>query len=49
MEKWEYKVIFGSAFFTSKDEKLLNDLGKQGWELTCVSNNILYFKRKLPQ
>jgi hypothetical protein len=33
MEKWEYRVEIS----TSSDEKLLNDLGKKGWELVSVA------------
>lgn len=32
MKKFEYKVV--SCFFTN-EEKVLNKLGEEGWELVC--------------
>lgn len=49
MEKWEYRVEISA----SSGEKLLNDLGKKGWELVfvVVSPNTLTrtftFKRRV--
>ena len=49
MKKWEYRVEIS----TSSDEKVLNNLGKQGWELVfvVVSPNTLMrtftFKRRV--
>ena len=47
MEQWEYKVMRGAPIQSSvKDEKMLNDLGEQGWELVSVYGVYFYFKRK---
>ena len=43
MSKWEYKVIEltqrGRSFSTSTEEKMLNSIGEQGWELVGVTGN----------
>ena len=47
MKKWEYKCVF-IAGTDARIEKILNDYGKDGWELVCI--NFIwsyYFKREL--
>jgi len=48
MDKWEYTMLY--AFFRGPYslEKKMDELGKQGWELTCAVGAVLYFKRRLP-
>ncbi|UCG95666.1 MAG: DUF4177 domain-containing protein [archaeon] len=41
MDKWAYRVLtLKKKFFSAEDkndpEKMLNDLGKEGWELVSV-------------
>jgi hypothetical protein len=40
MQKWEYKKVSFSA-----EEKELNELGAQGWELAAANDYYLIFKR----
>ena len=55
MQKWEYKVMdVEKAFYSSRAEAvletMLNDLGKDGWELVgYVTFNVhkLAFKRQI--
>lgn len=50
MDKWEYKVLRPKLLSDYSDhEKLLNELGEQGWELVCVHSELhcLYLKRKV--
>lgn len=55
MQKWEYKVMdVEKAFYSSRAETvletMLNDLGKDGWELVgYVTFNVhkLAFKRQI--
>ena len=45
VKKWEYKCVF-IAGTDARIEKILNDYGKDGWELVCI--NFIwsyYFKR----
>lgn len=46
MKKYEYQsvMIFGGA---EKTINILNDYGKDGWELVCVWNTWHYFKRPI--
>ncbi len=49
MEKWEYKVVKFSVFWSlAKKQEGLSDLGEQGWELVNVhyDSYIWVFKRK---
>lgn len=46
MKQWEYTTMITSPN-TEFIVGILNDLGTQGWELVAVSNNMMYFKRKL--
>ena len=52
MTQWEYMVVKSTDYCTVNynsdiDLKLLNDLGRQGWELVChdKSSSSLIFKR----
>jgi hypothetical protein len=42
MCKWEYDVVEppGSEAFA--------DMGRDGWELVCITDGVAYFKRPLP-
>ena len=50
MPQWEYtKLDLGDVPPKSDDINLLNDAGKEGWELIALtSNNFAYLKRPLP-
>lgn len=49
--RWEYKVIDLNTFTwttsarASESQDLLNQLGKEGWELVAVETIYFYFKR----
>lgn len=50
MREFEYRVIQASDL----SEAILNELGKEGWELVCSMQSIMYgsclvFKRELEQ
>ena len=52
MTQWEYMAVKGTDYRTVNynqdiDLKLLNDLGRQGWELVCYDKftSSLIFKR----
>ncbi len=57
--KWEYKTVkinYMSEKYTKttrrildKDLSMLNELGKDGWELCGVNNINYYFKRKIKE
>jgi len=51
MDNWEYKVYLRSVRAFDKLEQEFNGLGKQGWELVCVTTNgnyhTFYFKRRI--
>ena len=42
MKRFEYKII--TPLF--KEEKKLNELGFEGWELVAVDNCSMYLKRE---
>jgi hypothetical protein len=48
--QWEYeKIDLNSAPRKSDDLAVLNDAGRDGWELVAVTpSNIAYLKRPLP-
>lgn len=56
MQQWEYKVVsIEREFYSSKPdkeiEKILNAMGREGWELVgyvSFQNYILAFKRLVP-
>ena len=57
VERWEYKIVATNyRFITEHQEKLLNELGTEGWELVQIDTGTsdvtswshLYFKRRLP-
>jgi hypothetical protein len=44
MKKFEYN------FWTGLTLGMMNDLGRQGWELVTIARGgIFYFKREIPQ
>lgn len=43
---WEYRTITLDSIWEQK-EKILNELGKEGWELVSVDDNMAYLKRNL--
>jgi len=50
--QWEYKIVYAKTKETMKkqvkqDQPVLNELGKQGWELVTVQYSNYYFKRKI--
>jgi hypothetical protein len=57
MQKWEYKVLnVEKAFYSNKAdeeiEKILNEMGKDGWELVgyvTFKIHMLAFKRPVQQ
>lgn len=36
IKKFEYKIVIGDHR-PEKDESMLNDLGREGWEVTAIS------------
>jgi hypothetical protein len=44
--RWEYKVFVLAEAFQSQ-EMHLNELGKAGWELRCVSDGRAYLGKKV--
>lgn len=46
MKKFEYKV-FSTLKSEAEKEKLLNELGQQGWELVNTYAAVLYLKREI--
>ena len=46
MKKLEYKCvfIFGGS---EKTARVLNEYGREGWELVCVSGSYHYLKREI--
>jgi hypothetical protein len=51
MAQWEYsKIDLNDASRRTDDIGLLNDAGKDGWELVGIaSNSVAYFKRQLEE
>lgn len=49
MDQWEYDKLDLNALPRKADEvDLLNDAGKDGWELIAITpNNIAYLKRRI--
>jgi len=50
--QWEYKIVSAKTKGSMKqqvkqDQPVLNELGKQGWELVTVQYSNYYFKRKI--
>jgi predicted secreted Zn-dependent protease len=50
--QWEYKIVNAKTKGSMKqqvkqDQPVLNELGKQGWELVTVQYSNYYFKRKI--
>jgi hypothetical protein len=49
--RWEYKVVDLNTFTwttsarAAESEALMNELGRQGWELVGVETIYFYFKR----
>jgi hypothetical protein len=46
MKKWEYKVVWLSTRDSYKQEKLLDDLGCDGWELVAVVEGIIFYLKR---
>lgn len=47
--RWEYQVkTIPKLFGSGKAEKMLAEVGAQGWELVSADNERLIFKRPLP-
>jgi hypothetical protein len=46
MKKFEYDVRWVDSH---KVQKVLNEMGANGWELVAVSNSDCYFKREIAQ
>jgi hypothetical protein len=51
MAEWEYrKIMLSETPRRGDDIDLLNDAGKDGWELVGISNNnVAYLKRQHPE
>jgi len=53
MTQWEYRIVENSDAAYSQIAEILNDLGRQGWELVSVRGKkpgklkVFYFKRPL--
>jgi hypothetical protein len=47
VQKWEYKVVGVGLRMGGGMEKLLNEHGREGWELVFISHQkgLLFFKR----
>lgn len=45
MQRWEYKVAY--LVECPDAENLLNNLGKEGWELAAIEGTGAYFKRPI--
>jgi hypothetical protein len=47
MKKYEYTVVYMEGVLsTKKTEKQLNELGEDGWELTCAVDSVMFLKRE---
>jgi hypothetical protein len=47
--QWEYiKLDLNDLPRNTKEIELLNDAGKDGWELVAILNGIAYLKREVP-
>lgn len=46
-QQWEYKAIpaVSDAEQAKEASEMINELGKENWELVSASNGVLYFKR----
>jgi len=42
-QQWEYDIVILSIY--SDEIGILNQQGKEGWELVCINNGRAYFKR----
>jgi hypothetical protein len=49
MHQWEYrKIVLGDVPRKAIDIDVLNELGRDGWELVCiVENGVAYLKREI--
>lgn len=48
MDAFEYKIIISDATSLRDEERMLNEMGKEGWELVSIKqfmNSWFYFKR----
>ncbi len=46
MQKWEYTMEVITAYGEKKLERI-NELAKEGWELTFIQDTCFYFKRPI--
>ena len=44
MTQWEYNTVSTQGIMLLDE---LDDLGKEGWELVAINNDIAYFKRPI--
>lgn len=42
--KWEYKMV---SIFVNGNINVMNKLGKEGWEMVGIHNEMMYFKRPI--
>ncbi len=50
--EWEYKCVvtergLSMKIIAKKNQEILNKLGKEGWELICMGETVLYLKRRI--
>jgi len=46
MRRWEYKCV-SILGLGEKTSRILNEYGRMGWELVCVTGVWHYFKREI--
>lgn len=43
--RWEYERVFLAEMKAIEISNRFNELGKEGWELVAISDEVAYFKR----